>query len=127
MAEDFHGVCEDARNAGTNWHVSRRNIPFSKVAELPGRFVGAVELDDALATREGTLWEDTIHHRRLPGEGDLDQQGFIEAIRATGYDGPWGVEILSETYRKLPLEEMARRSYETTMAQLTRAFEKAGA
>jgi len=31
-----------------------------------------------------------------------------------------------ETYRKLPLEEMARRSFETTMAQLTRSFEKAG-
>jgi sugar phosphate isomerase/epimerase len=162
MIQDFYGVCEDARNAGTNivleimpfsnvrtmetaravveganhpnggllidiWHVSRGNIPFSQVAELPGRFVGAVELDDALAAQEGTLWDDTIYHRCLPGEGDLDQQGFIEAIRATGYDGPWGVEILSETYRKLPLEEMARRSYETTMAQLTQAFEKAGA
>ena len=31
--------------------------------------------------------------------------------------GVHGVEILSEKHRKLPLDEMARRSFDTTMAQ----------
>ena len=156
MAQDFWGVCEDARKAATHivleimpfsnvrtletarkivetadhpnggllvdiWHVSRGNISYEDLATLPRRFLGAVELDDAPAEVEGTLWDDTIYHRLLPGEGALDQKGFIETINAIGYEGPWGVEILSETFRKLPLDEMARRSFEAASAQL-RAF-----
>jgi hypothetical protein len=37
-----------------------------------------------------------------------------------GYQ-PWGVAIPSETYRKLPPDEMARRSCEATMAQFVAA------
>ena len=42
---------------------------------------------------------------------------FIKAVQAAGYRGYYGVEILSEKHRKLPLDEMARRSFDTTMAQ----------
>ena len=60
---------------------------------------------------------DTIHRRRLPGDGVLDVPAFIKAVQSTGFDGPWGVEILSESHRKLPLEDMAQRSFETSAAQ----------
>jgi len=38
-------------------------------------------------------------------------------MKATGYDGVWGVEILSEHYRKLPLAEIAKIAFESAMAQ----------
>ena len=63
-----------------------------------------VELDDAAEQVVGSLWEDTIHHRRLCGEGDLNPPAFIEAVQAAGYRGYYGVEILSEKHRKLPLD-----------------------
>jgi hypothetical protein len=34
-----------------------------------------------------------------------------------GYAEPWGVEVLSEELRNLPMEEIFKRSYETTAAQ----------
>jgi len=34
-----------------------------------------------------------------------------------GYPGPWGVEVLSEELRNLPMEEIFKRAYETTSAQ----------
>jgi hypothetical protein len=34
-----------------------------------------------------------------------------------GYEGPWGVEVLSEALRALPIEEEFQRAYETTIAQ----------
>jgi hypothetical protein len=37
--------------------------------------------------------------------------------RELGYDGPWGVEVLSEEQRSLPIEEEFQRAYETTLAQ----------
>ena len=40
-----------------------------------------------------------------------------------GYDGPWGVEVLSEELRNLPIEQIFERAYETTSAQLAAARE----
>ncbi len=34
-----------------------------------------------------------------------------------GYPGPWGVEVLSEELRNLPIEEIFDRAYATTSAQ----------
>jgi sugar phosphate isomerase/epimerase len=61
--------------------------------------------------------DEVINHRRLPGEGEFDIPGYIEACQEVGYDGPWGVEVLSEELRNLPMEEAFQRAYETTAAQ----------
>ena len=34
-----------------------------------------------------------------------------------GYSEPWGVEVLSEDLRALPIDEMYRRTYESAIAQ----------
>ena len=99
------------------WHMARGGIHYSKISEISQRFIGSIELDDADNDVVGSLWDDTIHRRRLPGEGELQPQSFIHAVQAAGYLGPWGVEILSETFRKLPLIDMAERSFKATMAQ----------
>ena len=39
---------------------------------------------------------------------------FIRTVQTAGYQGPWGVEILSESFRKLPLTEMAQKSFEAS-------------
>lgn len=99
------------------WHIARGGIPYAEVAKVPGRHIMTVELDDADREVVGSLWEDTIYRRRLCGEGVLDPPSFIRAIEATGYQGPYSVEVISVEHRQLPLEEMARRSFDTTMAQ----------
>lgn len=102
------------------WHMARGGISYDDVAKIPLQHVSSVELDDADDNIVGLLWEDTIYHRRLPGEGVLNPPAFIEAINAVGYQGPWGVEILSQKLRKLPIDEMARRTFEATRAQFLR-------
>jgi hydroxypyruvate isomerase len=34
--------------------------------------------------------------RRAPGTGELDLSGYLEAVEATGYDGPVGLEYDAE-------------------------------
>jgi sugar phosphate isomerase/epimerase len=102
------------------WHLARGGIDYSAITTIPGRFISSIELDDADQEVVGSLWEDTIHHRRLPGEGMLHPQSFIQTVLLSGYRGPWGVEILSKNFRKLPLAEMAQRSFEATMKQFSR-------
>lgn len=99
------------------WHIARGNIPYEAVAKIPSKHVVSVELDDADAKQRGTLWEDTIYERRLCGEGVLNPPAFIDAIRQTGFDSFWSVEIISKQHRVLPLREAAERSYATTIAQ----------
>lgn len=99
------------------WHMERGNIDFERIAEMPGETIFWVELNDAKAEVEGSLFNDTINCRVLPGEGAFDTQGFLSALRRAGYNGPYGVEILSSDHRRLPLAEQATRPYEATMKQ----------
>jgi sugar phosphate isomerase/epimerase len=57
---------------------------------------------------------------RLCGEGEFDVPGFIEAVQAAGYDGPWGIEVLSKELREWPLERLTTETFRTTMAQFGR-------
>ena len=102
------------------WHMARGGIDYSEVAKIPQQWIKAVELDDADRDMVGTLWDDTRFHRRLCGDGALDIPAFLKAIDETGYQGPYAVEIISREHRRLPLEEEAKRSFETTMAQFRR-------
>ena len=50
---------------------------------------------------------DTLYHRLYPGEGAFDCRGFIDAIEQAGFRSFYGVEVINEGYRKLPLGEQA--------------------
>jgi sugar phosphate isomerase/epimerase len=100
------------------WHTERAGTPPAELAAVPlGRIVG-VELSDADARQVGSLFEDTANRRRLCGQGAFDLQGCIRALRAAGWTGPWGVEILSEEFRRLPVREAAAAAFDTAAAQL---------
>jgi sugar phosphate isomerase/epimerase len=105
-------------------HMVRGGVSNAEIAGLPARYLFAVELDDADDHVVGTLLQDTIDRRRLCGEGDQDVTGFIRAVLAAGFDGPWGVEILSNEYRKLDLQSQCSRSYETSASALRLALEQ---
>lgn len=112
----------DASNGGILldiWHVHRGGMDYAEIAKIPARYLKGVELDDADPTVVGTLFEDTRFQRRLCGEGVFDVPAFLRAIRAAGFDAPYyGVEIISESFRRQPLDVMARSSYETTLRQI---------
>lgn len=102
------------------WHLARGNQNFDLIRDIPAQFIGSIELDDApLVMESETLWDDTIYKRRLPGEGSLDVKSFIAAVQSTGFNKAWGVEILSDTFRKLPLDVMAQRAFDATAVQFT--------
>ena len=101
---DNGGVIIDA------WHIARANTPPSELATVPLHRIVGVELDDADEHVVGTLFEDTVHRRRYCGEGAFDLTGMVTALRTAGWTGPWGVEILSDEHRELPVEAALRRA-----------------
>ena len=92
------------------WHIARANTPIADLATAPVERIIGVELNDADEQVIGTLFEDTVHRRRYCGEGSFDLAGMIAALRTAGWNGPWGVEILSDEHRSLPVQEALRRA-----------------
>lgn len=99
------------------WHLTRGEIDYSEINKIPANFIKSIELNDADIYPIRPLWQDTIHRRRLPGEGTFDVPSFIKAVQSTGYNGYWGLEMLSEVQRKLPLEKMAKDAFIATIQQ----------
>jgi sugar phosphate isomerase/epimerase len=82
------------------WHLVRAGLPYDQVlSALPGGLIGAVELSDGAAVCEGTLFDDTFDRRLPPGRGEFDVPAFVAAVRRAGFDGPWGVEVMSDRTR----------------------------
>ena len=61
-----------------------------------------------------------MRDRRLPGDGDFDIGGFVAAVRAAGFQGPWGVELLSAAIGDVGPAELARRAYRSTIEHVAR-------
>ncbi|WP_405988589.1 sugar phosphate isomerase/epimerase family protein [Streptomyces sp. NBC_00986] len=98
------------------WHTERAHTPPAELADVPGARIVGVELNDAHSEVVGTLFEDTVHRRLLCGEGSFDLPGIIAALRMAGFRGPWGVEILSDAHRALPVREAAVAAYRSAAA-----------
>ncbi|MFW3166444.1 sugar phosphate isomerase/epimerase [Pseudomonas syringae pv. syringae] len=99
------------------WHVARGGMSFDEISKIPLELIKSIELDDANHAVVESFFNDSTHHRKLCGEGQLDVPEFIQQVVNVGYRGPWGVELISAELRKLPLDVAAKRAFDTTMAQ----------
>ena len=102
------------------WHIERAHTPAADLASVPLHRIVGVELNDADPDVVGTLFEDTVHRRKYCGEGAFDLTGIIAALRTAGWTGPWGVEILSDEHRSLPVREALGRAADSARRQLER-------
>ena len=112
----------DTPNGGLmidTWHMVKMGVSNDMLAQVPGKHVLGVELNDGwLQTPHGMdMNTETTQHRQFCGEGEFDMDGLLAAIRSIGYDGPYGVEVISKANRSLPLDVVAQKAWDTTMAQ----------
>lgn len=99
------------------WHVERGGMTAADIRKLPLQFLRAVEIDDAGPEVMGTLFNDSTHFRRPPGEGSIDIPAQLQAVLDVGYRGYFGVEIIAAYHRYLPLEIAAQKAFDATMQQ----------
>lgn len=101
------------------WHIEKIGIPHGEIARFPLEYCVGVELNDGFSKAHSMadMHVETTEHRQLCGEGEFDVKGFVRHMRAAGWNGPWGIEVLNKKLRARPLEEVVRRSFETTAAQ----------
>jgi 4-hydroxyphenylpyruvate dioxygenase len=88
-------------NVGTildTFHIQSRGLDLSAIRNIPKEKILLVQLADAPRLQMDYLsW--SRHWRCLPGQGDFDLGGFMDALQATGYDGYLSLEIFNDRFR----------------------------
>jgi sugar phosphate isomerase/epimerase len=114
-------VIDGIENTGVvidTWHMSKLGIAPDDLRKFSVEQLGWIELSDGQFENMEDPIDEVINRRKLPGEGEFDIRGYVEVGLDVGYSEPWGVEVLSEDLRALPMDEMYRRSYESAAAQV---------
>jgi sugar phosphate isomerase/epimerase len=101
------------------WHMGKLRIDPDDLRTIPLEYLSWIELSDGRLENMPDHVAETINHRELPGEGEFGVHRYVEVCTDMGYAQPWGVEVLSEALRNLPMEEIFERAYETTAAQFS--------
>ncbi|MGH8314349.1 MAG: sugar phosphate isomerase/epimerase family protein [Steroidobacterales bacterium] len=102
------------------WHIEKLKIPHAELQAVPLKYILGVEMNDGYRhpPAEWSLLEETIHHRKFCGIGEFNVRGMLSALAVAGYHGPYGIEVLAADVRPLPLAEVVRTAFTTTMAEI---------
>jgi sugar phosphate isomerase/epimerase len=96
------------------YQVVHQGWTFEQIKRIPLQYLLNVELNDGTLPGQP---DDDPGGRKFCGEGSYDIQGLIHCVQGMGYTGPWAVEVMSEKLAGLPLEELSRRAFDTTLAE----------
>ncbi|SHJ32217.1 4-hydroxyphenylpyruvate dioxygenase [Palleronia salina] len=98
-----------------SFHTLARGIDPDTIRRIPGDKVFFVQLADAPAIDMDLLYW-SRHFRNMPGEGDLPVSAFMQAVMATGYDGPVSLEIFNDQFRGSSPKTIALDGYRAIIA-----------
>ncbi len=97
-----------------SFHTLARDDDPSGIAGVPAEKLFFVQLADAPRLAMDVLsW--SRHHRNFPGQGQLDVEGFLRAVLASGYRGPLSLEIFNDEFRSAPARLTARDGLRSLM------------
>ncbi len=80
------------------FHILARKTDLGAIRAIPRDRIFLVQVADAPVLQMDYLsW--SRHYRNFPGQGELPLLDFMEALAATGYDGPLSLEIFNDQFR----------------------------
>jgi 4-hydroxyphenylpyruvate dioxygenase len=80
------------------FHILARRTDLSALRAIPADRIFLVQVADAPVLQMDYLsW--SRHYRNFPGQGELPLVDFMQALAATGYDGPLSLEIFNDQFR----------------------------
>ena len=85
------GVCVDI------WHHTRGAADLALLAEIPADKVFMIQLNDGAGSPvHQDFFTETLNHRRVPGDGDFDIDGFLHTLKPALDTASVSVEVMSE-------------------------------
>ena len=91
------------------WHFwASRGATPDDIAKLNKDLIYGVHVSDGYRVGVNEPWiDETLLRGALPGDGDIPIQDWIDAVKATGYDGYYSGEILCHKLWEADLFEIA--------------------
>ena len=98
-------------------HMVSLHLPMEDLCAVPLQYLISVELNDGLLPENPAYdgWK-----RNFCGQGHFDLQKYIQCVEGSGYSGPWALEVFNPDYLNIPLDELNRLGFSTTMDQFER-------
>jgi sugar phosphate isomerase/epimerase len=91
------------------WHWARAGADL-EAARTHGARITGLQISDAPAAGSDNPIFETLHERRLPGDGELALAELMRALDAGGCTAPVGIEVFSDELLRLPAEEIGYRA-----------------
>lgn len=82
------------------------------VARMDKRLMCNIHFCDGRRPHPGESWDEEVQRAYYPGEGDIPLKEYADAIRATGYEGPWSIELISRKHWEEDSRTVVKRLYE---------------
>jgi sugar phosphate isomerase/epimerase len=105
-----------------SWHFFRGRPDIDALRSVPGDRIFASQISDGTAEPVGHWFEETMHRRLLPGDGDFDLVLVVQALAATGALALTGPEVISDAMHALPPREAAA----TAAGSMAALWDRAG-
>ena len=102
------------------WHYYNGGGHPENLVNLPAAGITGVQLNDGPLVHEDFLTHARAE-RELPGEGELDVVGLIQAVQRAGFAGPYCVESNTPEFRNLSVIEAAQRAADAAFGVLRAA------
>jgi sugar phosphate isomerase/epimerase len=98
------------------WHSQRQagGLHLETLRAVPPEHIHLVQLSDAPAEAHGSLIEETMVHRLLPGDGDIDIRGILGTLEAMGAEPLLAPEVFNRELAARGPREAARRMAHAT-------------
>jgi 4-hydroxyphenylpyruvate dioxygenase len=94
------GICLDS------FHILSLGHDPGAIRDIPGEKIFFLQLADAPPLNMDTVaW--SRHYRCFPGQGGFDLSGFAAEVLASGYRGPWSLEVFNDVFRQADAERTA--------------------
>lgn len=91
------------------WHLWYGNETTpDEVAALDKNLICNIHFCDGNRNPKGTVCDEEILRGVYAGEGSIPMQEWIDAVKATGYDGYWSYELVSRKHWEADTEEVAQ-------------------
>jgi sugar phosphate isomerase/epimerase len=83
------------------WHLWNTGVGPDDVARIDGRLIRSVDVCDGIGPPGALAGADQRGRRIWTGAGAIPLKEWVDAVRATGFDGTWSCELFSPPHWQL--------------------------
>ncbi len=95
------------------WHLwYGQKTTLEEVAALDPKMIKNVHFCDGTRNDPETVCDEEILRGVLAGEGSINMDEWVSAVKATGYDGFWTYELVSRYHWEADVKEIANKTKE---------------